>query len=132
MPCVNINGVNITYERDGSADAPAILAIMGISEQLVHWPEEFYQPLVQKGYQVIRFDNRDAGLSSHFGEYGPINIKKLLLKKMFGIKPSVPYSIEDMTGDAFGLLDALGIECAHIVGVSLGGGDCSSYGNGKP
>jgi len=121
MPSVHVNGINIAYEQDGAADAPAVLAIMGVGEQLTHWPEEFYLSLVENGYQVIRFDNRDVGLSSQLGDQGPLDIMAVIMAKMTGSTYPVPYSVEDMAADSLGLLEALNIPKAHVVGVSLGG-----------
>ena len=96
-----VGEVDICYDAFGSPDAPPMLLIMGLGFQLVHWPEGFCRQLAAEGFRVVRFDNRDAGRSTHL--------------------PGRRYSLDDMADDAVGLLDALGVESAHVVGASLGG-----------
>lgn len=110
-------GIDIAYQRLGSPDAPAVLLIMGLAAQYIHWPDAFCQALVDHGLQLIRFDNRDAGLSTHMTEAPPPNLPAVLA----GDLSSVSYTLSDMAADAVGLLDALGIEQAHVVGASMGG-----------
>jgi pimeloyl-ACP methyl ester carboxylesterase len=110
-------GIEIAYQRDGSRDAPAVLLIMGIAAQSVHWPAEFCHALVAGGLQVIRFDNRDSGLSTHMTSAPPPDLPGALA----GDLSSVSYTLSDMAADAVGLLDALGIAEAHVVGASMGG-----------
>lgn len=110
-------GIDIAYERLGSRNAPAVLLIMGAAAQLIHWPEAFCKALVDSGLQVIRFDNRDVGRSSHMTDAPAPDFPAV----MGGDYTSVSYRLSDMAGDAVGLMDALGIDQAHVVGVSMGG-----------
>jgi len=121
MASVDINGITITYESSGDPAGPAVLLNMGLALQLISWPYEFVEGLVQRGYHVIRYDNRDAGLSSHFDHLGAPNLWLAYLRHLFGWQQRAPYTLNDMAGDAVGLLDALGVATAHIVGVSMGG-----------
>jgi len=118
---VQANGITIEYEDHGDADAPVVLLIMGLGAQLVRWPIELVDDLVARGYRVIRFDNRDVGLSTKFDHAGTPNIVWTAMIQQFGRTPPVPYTLQDMAADAVGLLDALNIEAAHIVGASMGG-----------
>jgi len=111
-----VNDIEIAYGTFGDPANPAILLIMGLGTQMIAWPEEFCQDLVERGLFVIRFDNRDVGESTHLNDAGIPDVRDLLVKS----RP-VPYSIDDMADDATGLLDVLGIASAHIVGASLGG-----------
>lgn len=121
MPQITANGITLEYEDHGDKNAPPILLIMGFGAQLTLWPDEFVEALVGHGYRVIRYDNRDIGLSHKFhGVKAPGLIKMTILSK-FGITPKVPYTLGDMADDGVGLLDALGIDKAHIVGASMGG-----------
>ena len=121
MPTTTANNISIAYEDHGNPDHPAILLIMGFGAQLTLWPDEFVEALVGHGFRVIRYDNRDIGLSHKFdGVKAPGPIKLTILSKL-GFKPKVPYDLGDMADDGAGLMDALGIERAHIVGASMGG-----------
>ena len=118
---VTVGNVTIAYESQGAPQAPAILLIAGTNSQLTFWPAKFCQRLVSRGYRVIRFDNRDIGLSTKFDQAGLPDwaaIGKALAERK---TPSLPYTLDDMANDAVGLLDALGIKKAHIVGISMGG-----------
>lgn len=121
MPQVKANGIEIEYESFGPADRDAVLLIMGFSAQLTMWPTELCEELVARGYRVIRFDNRDVGLSAKLEAKGVPDMEKLFGALMTGAAVEAPYSLDDMAADAAGLLDALGIERAHIVGASMGG-----------
>jgi pimeloyl-ACP methyl ester carboxylesterase len=118
---VKANGIEIEYEATGNKDDPALLLIMGLGAQLTIWPDTLFQGLADRGFRVIRYDNRDTGLSTDFGSWGLPNIPAAFMKAMQGEKPDAPYLLKDMAADATGLLDALGIERAHIVGASMGG-----------
>lgn len=118
---VSANGISIAYERWGVPTDPAVLLVMGLGGQLVMWPDALCKQLVEAGFQVIRFDNRDVGLSSHFDHCGKPNIARIALAAGLGRRPNVPYKLNDMAQDSLGLLDALGIAKAHVVGVSMGG-----------
>ncbi len=121
MPEAQANGISIHYEDHGDPANPAMLLIMGFGAQLTLWPIELVEELVGQGFRVIRFDNRDIGLSHKFdGVKAPGLIKMTLMSKV-GLTPKVPYTLADMADDAAGLLDALGIDKAHIVGASMGG-----------
>jgi pimeloyl-ACP methyl ester carboxylesterase len=110
-------GIDICYQRLGDAGAPPVLLIMGAAGQLIHWPDAFCQALVARGLQVVRFDNRDAGLSTHIADAPAPNLAAVLA----GDFASVSYTLSDMAADTVGLMDALGIEKAHVVGASMGG-----------
>ncbi len=118
MAAVQVNGVTLEYERSGSGEP--LLLVMGLAGQLTSWPSEFVDGLVAEGFEVIRFDNRDAGLSTEFTAPAmtPRAQAKALLR---GRAPDPGYTLTDMADDAAGLLDALGIDSAHVVGVSMGG-----------
>ncbi|HEY4114528.1 MAG TPA: alpha/beta hydrolase [Rhizomicrobium sp.] len=121
MPQVKANGIDIEYETFGRKSDPALLLIMGFSGQLTMWPVALCEGLAAHGFYVIRFDNRDVGKSTHLSHLGAPNIQETMMKVMSGQTVDVPYQLEDMAKDAVGLLDALDIERAHIVGASMGG-----------
>ncbi|WP_120717091.1 alpha/beta fold hydrolase [Tsuneonella amylolytica] len=121
MPQIEANGITLEYEDHGDPADPVILLIMGFGAQLTLWPIELVEALVERGFRVIRYDNRDIGLSQKFdGVKAPGPVKLVLLSKI-GLTPKVPYTLADMADDGAGLLDALGIAHAHIVGASMGG-----------
>jgi pimeloyl-ACP methyl ester carboxylesterase len=117
MARAQANGIELEYETFGDAQDPAILLVMGLGVQLLGWPVEFCEMLAKRGFFVIRYDNRDVGLSSKIEDAGVPDLMAFLAGDM----SSAGYLVEDMADDAAGLLDALGIEAAHVVGVSLGG-----------
>lgn len=121
MPQITANGISIEYETHGNPSDPPLLLVMGLGAQLTLWPIELVEALVGHGYYVIRHDNRDIGLSEKFGHAGIPNFRKVALLRMFGIRTRLPYRLSDMAADAAGLLDALGIDSAHVVGGSMGG-----------
>lgn len=121
MPNVIANGITIEYETHGDPANPPLLLIMGLGAQLTLWPIELVEALVARGFYVIRHDNRDIGLSEKFGHGGVPNFRRVALMRLFGLRAKLPYRLTDMADDAAGLLDALGIERAHIVGGSMGG-----------
>ena len=121
MPKVTANGIKIEYETFGDPAHPAMLLIMGLGMQLTRWPVELVDALVARGYYVIRHDNRDIGLSTHFDQAGKPSLPRVVLTRLFGMRPRLAYYLSDMADDAVGLLDALGIDRAHIVGASMGG-----------
>ena len=121
MPQITANGIQIEFETYGDPAHPPLLLVMGLGAQLTLWPIELVEALVARGYYVIRHDNRDIGLSEKFGHHGVPNVKRIALMNLLRIKPRTPYSLADMAADAAGLLDALGIERAHVVGASMGG-----------
>ncbi len=121
MSAIRANGITLEYESLGDPAAPAILLIMGLGMQLVAWPDEFCDGLVRQGFRVVRFDNRDCGLSQKLDELGRPRIAAAVARALVGLPVRAPYDLEDMAGDAVGLLDALGIPAAHVVGASMGG-----------
>ena len=121
MAAVTANGVRIEYESFGNNDAPAIVLIMGLGMQLIAWPDPFCQKLAAAGFRVVRFDNRDIGLSTHFDERGVPNMIWTFLKARIGLRVRGAYDLNDMAADTVGLLDALQVDKAHIVGASMGG-----------
>jgi pimeloyl-ACP methyl ester carboxylesterase len=121
MPQANVNGIQIEYETFGDKSSQALLLIAGVGLQLIHWQKEFCMKLSDQGYHVIRFDNRDTGLSTKFNEVGLTEAREKIGALFMGEKVPVPYSIVDMANDALGLLDFLDIERAHICGMSMGG-----------
>ena len=113
---VETNGVEIAYERFGDSDDIPVLLIMGLGTQMLAWPEDFCRRLAARGHQVVRFDNRDVGLSTHFDDAGPGRP----IGSLLGLaRPA--YRLVDMAKDAAGLIEALGWRSAHIVGISMGG-----------
>jgi pimeloyl-ACP methyl ester carboxylesterase len=110
-------GIDIAYERFGDPSAPPMLLVMGLGTQMLGWPDEFCASLVERGLHVIRFDNRDIGLSTHLHDAPPPDVMAALQ----GDTSSASYTLSDMAADAVALLDALGIDSAHIVGASMGG-----------
>lgn len=121
MPTIDTNGITLTYEAQGDPGNPPLLLIMGLGMQLTSWPDSFCRSLVERGFYVIRFDNRDSGLSSKLQHFGTPNIKLAFVKSMLRMNVGAGYTLHDMAKDTVGLLDALGIEKAHIVGASMGG-----------
>ncbi len=122
MPTIRANGLDLCYERIGDPSRPAILLIMGLGTQMIAWPDAFCGLLADRGFQVLRFDNRDVGLSTKFDPPKPVDLMPLVAQAMMG-QPvaAAPYTLDDMALDAVGLLDELGIDKAHIVGASMGG-----------
>ncbi len=113
--------LHIEYESLGDPQHPAIVLIMGLGMQLMAWPDTFCQQLVARGYRVLRFDNRDCGLSGRAPGKKRANLLLAMAASALGLPVRTPYTLEDMAGDAIGLMDRLGIERAHIVGASMGG-----------
>lgn len=121
MPQIKANGLNFEYETFGSKSDPAILMIMGFACQMTLWPVELCQGLASRGYHVIRFDNRDIGLSQRIVSDVEVNVLDAFMKAATGQPVKSPYQLDDMAADTVGILDALGIDKAHIVGASMGG-----------
>ena len=121
MARTKANGIEIEYETAGNKADPALLLVMGLGAQLTIWPNALFKGLADRGFYVVRYDNRDTGLSTDFGAWGVPNIPDAIGKVMKGERPKAPYLLGDMAADAIGLLDALGIDKAHMVGASMGG-----------
>lgn len=121
MPTITANGIDICYEDHGDPAAPPILLVMGLAGQLTLWPTEFVEAVVARGFRVIRYDNRDIGLSTKLDAAGVPNIRRMMVRGLFGLPNHAPYTLGDMANDGIGVLDALGIGRAHIVGASMGG-----------
>jgi pimeloyl-ACP methyl ester carboxylesterase len=121
MAKIAANGIELEYEISGERGAPAILLVHGLGAQLTLWPQRFVTELADAGFQVVRYDNRDIGLSAKFESYGVPDLGALTAKAMAGEKIPAPYYLSDMARDGIALLDALGIERAHVLGVSMGG-----------
>jgi pimeloyl-ACP methyl ester carboxylesterase len=113
----NVGDLEICYEPFGNADDPALLLVMGLGTQMIGWPDAFCGLLAERGFHVIRYDNRDAGRSTHLRGQRPPTIKQLLLRD----RSAAAYSLVDMAADGIGLLDHLGIARAHVAGASMGG-----------
>jgi len=118
---VRANGIEIAYDSFGDTGAPPLILIMGFTMPMITWDEEFCKILAHEGYRVIRFDNRDIGHSTWLTEAGIPNLQQVGLSLAQGKAPVVPYLLRDMAEDVLGLMDALAIESAHIVGMSMGG-----------
>ena len=121
MPQVSANDITIEYESFGEPSNPTILLIMGLGMQLIAWPEQFCVELASRGYRVIRYDNRDTGFSTKFDGANTPSVVSLIFRSMLRLPIRVPYTLRDMADDAVGLLDALEVDSAHIVGASMGG-----------
>ncbi|MCP1184489.1 alpha/beta fold hydrolase [Paenibacillus sp. 1781tsa1] len=121
MNILKVNGIELAYDSYGSETDEAILLIAGLGTQMIRWTIPFCEMLAARGYRVIRFDNRDTGLSTHFSHHDTLDFETLARTLMSGQLPNIPYTLEDMSDDTIELLDALGIAKAHIVGRSMGG-----------
>jgi len=116
MPRARANGIDIEYDEFGDPKATPLLLVTGLGAQMISWDDAFCEQLAARGFRVIRFDNRDSGLSTRMEAAGPPDMASAL-----NGDPHPAYMLDDMAADAAGLLDALGIEAAHIVGASMGG-----------
>jgi len=121
MHVVLPSGIRIEYESVGPATAPPIVLVMGLAMQLTAWPLPLVSGLRERGFRVVRFDNRDAGLSSRIEPSRPIDLRGAAVRALLGLRVPAPYTLQDMAADAVGLMDALGIARAHVVGASMGG-----------
>nr|WP_229174855.1 alpha/beta hydrolase [Bradyrhizobium ivorense] len=118
---VKANGIDICYEIFGDANAEPLLLIMGLGAQMIHWDDEFCRQLAARGFRVIRFDNRDIGKSARMSGGKRLTAFELLKLRLLKIPVAAPYRLIDMARDTVGLMDALGIRTAHLVGASMGG-----------
>jgi pimeloyl-ACP methyl ester carboxylesterase len=123
MPTITTpnTGIELFYESHGDPSNETMFLVMGLGAQLTLWPDEFVDALVSRGYHVIRYDNRDIGLSHKFEGARAPGLRMQLLRKLIGWPAKVPYTLKDMADDGIGLMDALEIERAHVVGASMGG-----------
>jgi pimeloyl-ACP methyl ester carboxylesterase len=117
MPRVTANGLELEYETFGDPTDPPLILVMGLAAQMITWPEGFCNLLAEQGYRVIRFDNRDIGLSTYLDDLPPTDLAAV----MGGDFSTAHYLLSDFADDTVGLLDALGIHKAHVVGASMGG-----------
>lgn len=115
------NGIEIGFETHGDPQDEPLLLVMGLGSQLVHWPRALIDALVDRGFYVVRFDNRDTGLSTKFHADHPSDFLTSFMALSQGEDAEVPYRLGDMARDAVGVLDELAIDAAHVVGVSMGG-----------
>jgi pimeloyl-ACP methyl ester carboxylesterase len=115
------NGIELCYDTFGDPKATPLLLIMGLASQMIVWDDEFCAELAAHGYWVIRFDNRDIGLSTKLDRLGVPNVAAAMMARLLGKRVAAPYMLRDMAGDAIGLLDALAIDRTHVVGASMGG-----------
>lgn len=118
---VRANGLTVAFDSFGAIDAEPFLLISGLGVQMIRWSSPFCDALASQGYRVIRYDNRDAGLSTHLDTAPVPELSLLVAALRRGERPGLPYTLGDMAEDAVGLLDALQIERAHVVGRSMGG-----------
>src|ERR1700759_5257256 len=121
MPQLRANGIQLEYEVSGDPKGPPVLLIMGLGAQLTRWPDAFHQALADAGYYVIRYDNRDVGLSTRMSGMRGTPLALAALRMMLGLPIRAPYLLADMAADAVGLLDGVGLASAPGVGGSRGG-----------
>jgi pimeloyl-ACP methyl ester carboxylesterase len=121
MARVRANGIEIEYDTFGERDERPLLLVMGLGAQMIHWDDEFCDQLAASGHFVVRFDNRDVGLSQRMEEAGIPDLMQIMMRAQAGEPVDAPYDLDDMADDAAGLLDALDIESAHVCGASMGG-----------
>jgi pimeloyl-ACP methyl ester carboxylesterase len=115
------NGVRLAYEAFGHPEDPALLLVMGLGTQMIAWPDTLCRGLADRGFHVIRFDNRDIGLSEKMENAHVPQVARLMLRSRLRLPLNVPYTLDDMAKDVIGLMDALHIGRAHLVGASMGG-----------
>jgi pimeloyl-ACP methyl ester carboxylesterase len=118
---IRVNGIDICYDVFGDANVEPLLLIMGLGAQMIVWDDEFCEKIAARGYRVIRFDNRDIGKSGRLTGGGPLRPLELLKLRFLKIALAAPYRLIDMAKDTIGLMHALGIQSAHLVGASMGG-----------
>jgi pimeloyl-ACP methyl ester carboxylesterase len=119
LPQARANGLELEYDARG--EGSPVLLIMGLGCQMTFWDGELCDLIAARGHRVIRFDNRDIGLSSKLDHLGVPDLRRLMVPTYLRMKVGVPYTLEDMADDAIGLLDALDVPAAHVVGASMGG-----------
>lgn len=116
-----VNGLQLSWEEAGPAHGEPLMLVMGLGGQLIHWPDALCEELAQRGFRLIRLDNRDSGLSADADRGVPINLPRDWLRSRWGARCASNYTLHDMADDAIGVLDLLGVARAHFVGVSMGG-----------
>jgi pimeloyl-ACP methyl ester carboxylesterase len=121
MRKVKANGIEIAYGTFGEREGRPLLLVMGLSRQMVAWPEAFCKRLAEIGHFVVRFDNRDVGLSSKMEDAGFPDLTGVMMDYQAGRILNAPYTLSDMAADAIGLMDAIRLEKAHVCGLSMGG-----------
>lgn len=121
MPTLTANGIRIAFDTEGDAKSTPVLLVHGLGMQLTSWPDEFVDGLVELGFYVIRFDHRDCGLSTKFDRAGKPSLIWSWVRSRLKLPFKPPYGLEDMAEDALGVLSALGVAKAHVIGVSMGG-----------
>ena len=121
MGTIHASQIEIAYEETGPVDGTAVILIRGQATQLIHWPPEFYDPFAAAGYRTVRFDNRDTGLSGKIDQITGRELAEMWDRAASGKDFQPPYTLKDMVDDVCGLMDALNIDAAHIVGISMGG-----------
>jgi len=121
MPQVHANGIRIEYDTFGRREDRPLLLVMGLGAQMILWDEAFCEALAAAGHFVVRYDNRDVGLSEKLDAAGVPNVAELLAKAAAGEPVAVPYTLGDMAADGLGVLDALDLPAAHVCGASMGG-----------
>lgn len=121
MTQVRANGIRLEVDDQGRPGDPVVMLIMGLGMQLVAWPDVLCRNLLDAGYRVVRFDNRDVGLSEKMDSAARVNLPLAAMRYFLRLPVAAPYRIDAMAADAVGVMDALGIESAHVVGASLGG-----------
>ena len=121
MPNIDANGISLHYESMGRDEDPPIVLVMGLGVQMILWPDPLCRMLVDRGFRVVRFDNRDAGMSTQLNYLGTPNIALEYVRFMMGMKVRSPYTLDDMAADTSALIGALGLQRVHLVGASMGG-----------
>jgi pimeloyl-ACP methyl ester carboxylesterase len=121
MATLPSNGLSFDVEVHGEPDAPVLLLVMGLGMPAALWPDEFVAALVQAGFRVVTFDNRDCGGSTRLEGVPTPDVRRAILRSLLRRRVTGPYTLDDMAADTVGLLDALGVERAHVVGASMGG-----------
>lgn len=117
----DVGDVRLVYQSIGRSSDPTLLLVMGLGGQLIHWPDEVVESLCQQGFRVVRFDNRDVGLSTWRGDAPAVSLTYELLRYRLGLAVEAPYGLRDMARDALGLMDALQVQRFHVLGASMGG-----------
>ena len=117
----SVGDISLEYETLGNPLHPVVLLVMGLGQQLVNWPDDFCEALVDGGLCVVRYDHRDTGLSTKMEGAGTVGVVQAFMRRRLGLGVPSPYGLEDLATDAFGLLDHLEVKAAHVVGASMGG-----------